>query len=518
MMSSSSDAAPRLYSLSPQVFYLDVEVDSVPKEQGAPLECITQIAVINEEGQHFSCLVKPPKQLRRKSGESNDTQNYTHDYTHGATTLCKYTFKKLWPDLKKWVNERLDGNRQAVFVMHNGYEHDWRILKAECARILDGIPRHWIPFDSLYLARSLKVSEDNSLTQLAHRFQVPLLRAHDAFNDATMLKGVFEKMVGTTPLIEVLGKIPGQQHPISQVASIIKTQNVASLVFFDFETTGLFPKRGEDGDNPRVVELAGYIPEKNVSFQTLVNPECHIPSSASKIHGIKEEDVMGAPTFGRAWTEFENWIGSHVETTKATIVLAGHNIWGYDLKVYESECERVGLTKKRFKSFDTLAFSRHLFSGIKGICHKLQALREMMGIEENQAHRAGGDVQVNFEVYKKFVAGVPVEKIAPVLLSSHPVLNIGQLVRDEGTFKPEMFAERKMVAIDSKGAQPAANSRKRGAYQAELKVPVSKIAAPAEDADDDSDDEPIISSRKRGAFQPSFGASGIYDEDDDPCK
>lgn len=66
------------------------------------------------------------------------------------------------------------------------------------------------------------------------------------------------------------------------------------LVFLDTETTGLHP------EVDRIVQIAAIklYPEGRESvFTTYVNPEEPIPPEASRVHGITDEKVAGAPTF-----------------------------------------------------------------------------------------------------------------------------------------------------------------------------------------------------------------------------
>lgn len=43
----------------------------------------------------------------------------------------------------------------------------------------------------------------------------------------------------------------------------------------------------------------------NSLFETLVNPSCHIPDDVSKIHGIDDKMVKGAPTWDKVWSKVE---------------------------------------------------------------------------------------------------------------------------------------------------------------------------------------------------------------------
>ena len=66
------------------------------------------------------------------------------------------------------------------------------------------------------------------------------------------------------------------------------------LVFFDLEATGTSVQRD------RIVEISvlKVFPDGTRKINTRrVNPEMHIPESASQIHGIYDADVADAPTF-----------------------------------------------------------------------------------------------------------------------------------------------------------------------------------------------------------------------------
>ncbi|MGW7222446.1 exonuclease domain-containing protein [Streptomyces sp. NPDC054826] len=65
-----------------------------------------------------------------------------------------------------------------------------------------------------------------------------------------------------------------------------------ALVVLDTETTGLDPEAC-------VVELAVISGSGDVLLDTLVNPGRPIPADASEIHGITDEAVASAPTFGQ---------------------------------------------------------------------------------------------------------------------------------------------------------------------------------------------------------------------------
>lgn len=77
---------------------------------------------------------------------------------------------------------------------------------------------------------------------------------------------------------------------------------VRPLAVFDLETTGI------DVDKDRIVQIAIIRVEPDGSrrtFESLVNPERPIPPEATKVHGIKDSDVAGQPTFSQIRIEVE---------------------------------------------------------------------------------------------------------------------------------------------------------------------------------------------------------------------
>lgn len=165
------------------------------------------------------------------------------------------------------------------------------------------------------------------------------------------------------------------------------------LVIFDLETTGLVP--GED----RTVEIAyqKILPSGDViAAVQRINPGRPIPEDATAVHGIRNEDVAGAPTFAKLcyelWSIFE---GADV---------GGFNVYGYDLPFLRAEFALVG------KNFD---YSNRKILDAKFIFHKFAprdmvsrrdlsaACKEYCGDIHTSAHTAEGDVAVTVKVLEK---------------------------------------------------------------------------------------------------------------------
>ena len=112
------------------------------------------------------------------------------------------------------------------------------------------------------------------------------------------------------------------------------------LVFFDLETTGT--KVGVD----RIVEMAmvKLMPDGTVikkpeepgrEHRILINPEMPIPVESSLVHGVYDEDVKDAPTFGRVAPGLLKWLHG--------CDLGGFNSNRFDVPMLAEEFLRVGI-------------------------------------------------------------------------------------------------------------------------------------------------------------------------------
>lgn len=171
------------------------------------------------------------------------------------------------------------------------------------------------------------------------------------------------------------------------------------LVIFDLETTGL--EIGED----RMIEI-GYekiYPNGEVLAKVYrINPGRPIPEEATRINGIKDEDVKDAPSF--ASLSFELWSvfdGADV---------GGFNVIGFDLPFLRAEFATVG------KNFDFT--TKRILDG-KVLYHKVvprdivsarnlsAAYKFFCGEAHTTAHTAAGDVRVTVEVIEKELEKYP---------------------------------------------------------------------------------------------------------------
>lgn len=107
----------------------------------------------------------------------------------------------------------------------------------------------------------------------------------------------------------------------SKWASEILTHPTA--IILDTETTGL-------DDDAQIVEISIIRISGEVLLNTLVQPTCPISPEASRVHGITDDDVAGAPTWREVWPEVARLI------KRAGVVL----IWNkdFDRRLMEQSC------------------------------------------------------------------------------------------------------------------------------------------------------------------------------------
>ena len=167
-------------------------------------------------------------------------------------------------------------------------------------------------------------------------------------------------------------------------------------IYYDTETTGVKP------DKDRIIEIAAFDPVDNRSFCKFVNPGMPIPAESIKICGITDEMVKDADSFSIVGKEFFDFCGQDA-------VLIAHNNDSFDKNFLLYESRRSGLILPNFNYIDTLKWARKYRPDLPK--HPLQYLRELYGIESNQAHRALDDVMVLYKLFSLMIEDLPIEEV-----------------------------------------------------------------------------------------------------------
>jgi len=156
----------------------------------------------------------------------------------------------------------------------------------------------------------------------------------------------------------------------------------------DIETTGGSAARH------KITEVAIFIfdGEKIVnSYQTLINPERHIPTKITQLTGITDEMVAEAPTFAEVAEKIQ-------EVTKDCAFVA-HNA-NFDYGFIRNEFREIGLKYQR-KKLCTVRLSRKLLPGSRS--YSLDNVCRRLDIPIEDRHRAAGDARATVEVLHRLL-------------------------------------------------------------------------------------------------------------------
>ncbi|MDR2627503.1 MAG: 3'-5' exonuclease [Dysgonamonadaceae bacterium] len=158
------------------------------------------------------------------------------------------------------------------------------------------------------------------------------------------------------------------------------------LVFFDLETTGT------NITTDRIVEISylKVFPNgKEESKTRRINPGIPIPTEATAIHGISDEDVKDCPTF----KEIAKSLAAQIEGCD----LAGYNSNRFDIPLLAEEFLRadvdIDFSKRKFIDVQTIFHKkeqRTLSAAFKFYCNK----------DLENAHSAEADVKATYEILK----------------------------------------------------------------------------------------------------------------------
>lgn len=157
----------------------------------------------------------------------------------------------------------------------------------------------------------------------------------------------------------------------------------------DTETTGLSPQGGG-----KICEIAVSVScngRKLEEFTTLLNPGMPMHPDVIAIHGITNEMVKDAPSFGD--------ILPRLLTLLDGCVLVAHNA-EFDLSFLRCETQSCGLRLPDYPVVDTLKLARK-----NGRFHRnnLGVIAAALGINAEGAHRAMADVRMTEKILYNFL-------------------------------------------------------------------------------------------------------------------
>lgn len=163
----------------------------------------------------------------------------------------------------------------------------------------------------------------------------------------------------------------------------------AEFAILDVETTGLDPMRGDKICEIAVLRTKGTVVTGR--YETLIKPGIRIPTTATGIHGITDEDVQCAPYFLD--------IVERLRRLLQGSVIVAHNA-RFDLKFLDAELNFTSDITVNNTIVDTLGIARKFYTFPS---NNLGVIAKTVGIPAVGYHRAMADVEITKDVLDYFI-------------------------------------------------------------------------------------------------------------------
>lgn len=152
----------------------------------------------------------------------------------------------------------------------------------------------------------------------------------------------------------------------------------------DIETTGAVAARDGITEIALVAVASGRVTRR---WSTFVDPAQPIPPFISRLTGITDDMVAGAPAIGEVLPAIEEFVGDSI--------LVGHNV-RFDAHFIDAELVRHGRRALSNIRLDTLVLARRTIAEVPN--YKLGTLTRELGIDVERHHRALADADATAEL------------------------------------------------------------------------------------------------------------------------
>lgn len=159
---------------------------------------------------------------------------------------------------------------------------------------------------------------------------------------------------------------------------------------FDTETTGLDPM-GDELIAIGAVRIVNARLLEEEQFHHLIKPRRSIPPSATRIHGIRNQDVQDAPPLEEVLPAFHTFVGDSI--------LVAHNA-AFDMRFLEEAEKRTGVPFTQ-PVLDTLLLSAIVHPEHRD--HSVEAIAARLGVEVQARHSALGDALTTARIFLKLI-------------------------------------------------------------------------------------------------------------------
>lgn len=171
------------------------------------------------------------------------------------------------------------------------------------------------------------------------------------------------------------------------------------LAVLDFETTGVDPL------TCRIVEAAVVDEASNTLFHSLLNPGIPVPPEATQIHGYSDAMLAKRPRFAEVAPALLQALDGRV--------LAGYNVFTYDLPLLNAELARIGRAPYTGPVLDAFLMWSQLETRCLTNCHA----RFCPDVPMGEAHNALADSVATAQVIAAMASLHSLKDDAPYLAS-----------------------------------------------------------------------------------------------------
>lgn len=174
-------------------------------------------------------------------------------------------------------------------------------------------------------------------------------------------------------------------------------------VICDIEATGLH----EDKDMIEIALITVIDGKVHEVYQTLINPEVEISPFVRELTGITQRELQAAPKFH----EVAESIRLRVEGS----LFVSHNT-AFDLGLLKKKFLERG-EELKLRSLCTLRLAEELIPGLTN--YNLDALCSFFGVKIRDRHRALGDAEATWEIFRELSSLRASERETPLWLPQH---------------------------------------------------------------------------------------------------
>ena len=161
-----------------------------------------------------------------------------------------------------------------------------------------------------------------------------------------------------------------------------------TVIVIDFETTGLYPDRGD-----RATEVAAVVVENGrvvTRFQSLMNAGVKVPPFVESLTGISNEMIRGAPPAADVMRELMRFVGDYS--------LIAHNA-SFDRKFLDAELGKIRLRRKQ-EFICSMRVARRVYPLAPS--HSLASLVDYVElVVKRRHHRALADAEMTADLWAK---------------------------------------------------------------------------------------------------------------------